>query len=206
VKGYFQRIFLCALTVAVAGIAASSALADTTSGGLLPTLIGGNCGATSTPFAAWGDDNAYYLTADGDFASGTAGWTLSGAELVPGAEPFLAHTSANDVSLLIGSGDSAISPPTCFGLLTPGVRLFAKSDAGPATLHVRIIAAGLLGVLSVLDGGTVSVGSSWAPTPVFSTTLSQLDVPVGTKSIRIEYTTTGDVQIDDSYIDPYQSR
>lgn len=206
-KRCLQRFCISALTLTLAGVAAGSALASASSTSLLSGLIGGNCGATSTPFAPWGDNNAYYLTTDGDFASGTSGWTLSaGAKLVAGSEPFLAHTTADDVSLLVPNG-SAVSPASCFGLLTPGVRLFAKSDgAGPATLHVRIIATGLLGVLSVLDGGTVTVGTSWAPTPVFATTLSQLDVPVGTKSVQIEYTTTGDVQIDDIYIDPFQSR
>jgi hypothetical protein len=68
-----------------------------------------------------------------------------------------------------------------------------------------VIATGLLGVLSVLDGGTATVGTSWAPTPVFSTTFSQLNVPVGTKTIQLQITSTGNVQIDDIYIDPFVS-
>ena len=50
------------------------------------------------------------------------------------------------------------------------------------------------------------MSSSWAPTPVFRTTLSQLNVPVGTKSIQIRISTTGSVRVDDIYIDPFQSR
>ena len=50
------------------------------------------------------------------------------------------------------------------------------------------------------------MSSAWAPTPVFGTTLSQLNVPVGAKSVQIRISTTGSVRIDDIYIDPFQSR
>ena len=50
------------------------------------------------------------------------------------------------------------------------------------------------------------MNGGWAPTQVFSTTLSQLNIPVGTKSIQIVLSTTGNVQVDDLYIDPFLSR
>ena len=68
------------------------------------------------------------------------------------------------------------------------------------------VAKGLVGVLTVLDGGTATVGSGWAPTPIYGTTLSQLNVPVGPKTVEIQVTATGDAQIDDVYVDPFLSR
>jgi hypothetical protein len=175
-------------------------------GGLTTSLIGGNCGAVSTPFSAWGDPRAYTFATDGGFESGGAGWALSGgARVVAGNEPFFVHSPSDRYSLFIPDGAGATSPPVCFGLLDPGIRFFAVAPSGRATLHVRLIAHGLLGVMAVLDGGTTSVGSAWAPTPVFSTLGSQLNVPVGTKTIEVQITTTGDVQIDDLYIDPFCS-
>ena len=83
------------------------------------------------------------------------------------------------------------------------MRFFAKSPSGSGTLRVRLVTRSLLGVLSILDGGTVRVGSTWAPVDKIGTTFSQLAVLAGTKKIQVELTATGDVQIDDLYVDPF---
>src|SRR5690349_1865048 len=66
----------------------------------------------SPPFAQWGDANDYYLAAGGSF-EGTAdqvGWTLSGASLTSGNEPFFVNGSGDGQSLTIAGGGSATSP------------------------------------------------------------------------------------------------
>jgi hypothetical protein len=200
---HLTRPLLFAAVVASFAVAAASASA---SGGLLTSLIGGNCGSSLPVFAPWGDQHSYYLATDGGFESGGAGWTFSsGAQVVSGNEPFHVHAASDASSLSLPSGSMALSPALCFGVTTPGIRFFASSANG-ATVHVRVVARGLLGVLTVLDGGTVTVGPSWAPTPVFSTLGSQLNALVGAKSIQIELSSTGDAQIDDVYIDPFFSR
>lgn len=199
------RLLALAVTLG-ACIVAGSASRASADGSLLSGLIGGDCGSTSAVFAPWGDDSQYYFTQNGGFEDGSAGWTLGGgAAVVSGNEPFYVHSASDSHSLLIPGGASATSPSLCFGLLYPGVRFFAMSPSGTATIHVRVIATGLLGALSVLDGGTATVGPNWSPTPTFATTLSQLDIPVGTKSIQLQITATGAVQIDDIYIDPFVS-
>lgn len=200
------RLSLAVLAIAVSPAVASVAQADGVVGSITTSLIGGNCGTTSTVFARWGDSHNYYLVPDGGFESGGTGWTLTdGARVVEGNESFHVHAASDTSSLLVPRGGSATSPAICFGLLNPGVRLFATSSSGPASVHVQLIARGLLGILSVLDGGSAPVGPAWAPTPVFSTTFSQLNVPVGTKTIQLVITATGNVQIDDLYIDPFTS-
>jgi hypothetical protein len=196
------------LALACAGLAVSAAAASTSAASastspLALSSLGSNCGPTQAVFSPWGDMSQYYFTASGGFEGGAPGWTFTGgARVVAGNEPFDVHGKSDSSSLLIPSGGTATSPPLCFGLNTPGIRFFATSDSGPATVHVQVVANGLLGFLSILDGGTATVGTSWAPTPVFSTTLSQLS---GASSIQLRITSTGNVQIDDIYIDPFVS-
>jgi hypothetical protein len=184
----------------VCAVSAAAAKAD-----LTQSLIGGDCGPTTTAFAQWGDSRSYYFTASGGFESGAPGWTLGGgATVVAGNEPFFLHSSADNSSLLLPSGATATSPPLCFGVLDPGLRFLAVAPSGSGTLHVQLVARGVLGVLAVIDGGTIQVGPTWAPTEVFSTLGSQLNVPLGTKTIQVVLTSTsGDVQVDDLYIDPW---
>ncbi|HWB23610.1 MAG TPA: hypothetical protein VG652_12080 [Gaiellaceae bacterium] len=201
-RSSLRLLVLCAAAALCAGSAATAKASLLPN--LLPSLIGGNCGATSTVFSPWGDERSYYFTASGGFESGAPGWTLTGgAQVVPGNDPFYLHGRADNSSLLLPSGATATSPSLCFGLLDPGLRFVAVSPSGTGSVHVQLVAHGLLGVLSVIDGGTVQVGSTWAPTTVFSTLGSQLDVPVGTKTIQVVLTSSGDVQIDDLYIDPF---
>lgn len=187
-------------------MAVCAASAATAKAGLIQNLIGGGCGPTTNAFSQFGDSRSY------DFASGFesngAGWTLGGgAKIVAGNEPFYLHSSTDDSSLLLPSGGTASLSALCFGLLNPGLRLVAVSPSGTGTLHLQLVARGLLGVLAVIDGGTVQVGSTWAPTEIFSTLGSQLNVPVGTKTIQVVLTSTGgDVQVDDLYNDPWESR
>ncbi len=184
---------------------ALSTIASTVSSAIT-ALAGGNCGSTAEVFSPWGDLRDYYLTADGGFENGGAGWSFQNAKVVSGNEPFFVHGKSDHSSLLLSGGGSALSPSLCFGLLYPGIRFMAMSPTGTGTVDVHVIARGALGVLSTLDVGSYSVGKAWAPTTIFNTTFSQLDVPVGTKSIQIELDATGSVQVDDLYIDPFIQR
>jgi len=195
---------VCAVTAATAKAGLIQSLLGGGQTGLVQSLIGGGCGPTTNAFAQFGDSRSYYFTANGGFESGSSGWTLAGgAKVVSGNEPFFLHGSTDSSSLSLPSGSSATSSALCFGLLDPGLRFVATAPSGPATLHVQLVANGLLGVLGVIDGGTIQVGSSWAPTAVFSTLGSQLSVPLGTKTVQVVLTSSGDVQVDDLYIDPW---
>ena len=198
-------LVLC-LAAVLAALGVSTARADN-GGSPVTSLLGGNCGATTTPFAQWGDRSSYGLVAGGDFEPGSAQWTLSGgAKVVAGNEPFHVNRPSDGSSLLVPAGADVTSPATCFGVLNPNIRFFATATHGPATIHVQLISRGLLGALTVLDGGTATVDPGWAPTPVFTTLVSQLNAAVGSKSIQLRISTTGDVQIDDVYNDPFCSR
>lgn len=197
---YLTRLAVVAAVAAVA-IPAGTASAG---GGLLTGLIGGGCGTTSQPFAPFGDNGSYYYAPNGGFEAGASGWTLAGgAAVVAGSETYAVHSATDAYSAAIPTHGSA-STNLCYGLLYPNLRFFVRSANGaPATVHVRIVARSLLGILSVLDGGTFTVSGGWQPSPRLSTLLSALAAPLGTKSLTLQISVdSGTAQIDDLYVDP----
>lgn len=201
---YLVRLAVLAAIAALAIPAAAANAGGGLLGGLLPTLIGGNCGSDAPVFAPWSDRSDYYFAANGGFESGTSGWSFSGgAAVVPGNESYGVHSSSDSQSALIPAGGS-VSTSACYGLLYPSVRFFVQSVGDqPATIDVRVQAKSLLGVVSILDGGTFRVSGGWQPSPKLSTLLSAIAAPLGTKSMSLQITVlSGTAQVDDLYIDP----
>jgi hypothetical protein len=166
------------------------------------SLLGGNCGSASPVFASWGDGASYYFPANGGFESGAGGWTLGGgAAVVSGNERFYLHSAGDSHSLLLPAGGSATTS-VCFGVLYPALR-FMVEGAG-ARVRVSVSAKNLLGIVSTLDGGTFTAGSSWAPSPKLSSLLSAITSPLGAKSMQVTISVSGaPAQVDDLYIDPF---
>jgi hypothetical protein len=196
-----MRRFGVLLLVVVATAFASTA------GTAKASLIGGNCGFTAPVFAPWGDWSSYYFAPNGGFENGSAGWTLGGGAAVVSAD--------NEPWYLAGFGSHALEIPkggsasinVCYGLTYPAVRFFVAGQDGPATVHVRVVTRSLLGLLSVLDGGTFSTNQGWDPSPKVSTLLSSLASLVGTKSMQLQFTVdNGTAQIDDLFVDPFVTR
>jgi len=164
-----------------------------------------NYGAASHPFAAWGDPASYTLVPGGSFEGGAPGWTLAGgARVLSGNESFYVHSALDRSSLGIPAGGSATTAPFCVSLFRPTIRVFV-SNGGSSTsrLRVRIVFRGLLGILGVLDGGTITAGPAWKASPVM---LATLNAPLGTKSAQFVFTpadSTGSWRIDDLYVDPW---
>lgn len=201
---YLVRFAVLAAIAAIAIPAATASAGGGLLGGLLPTLIGGNCGSDTPVFAPWSDASGYYFAGNGGFESGTSGWSFSGgATVVPGNETYDVHSSGDSKSALIPAG-SSISTSACYGLLYPSVRFFVQSVGDqPATIDVRVQAKSLLGIVSILDGGTFQVSGGWQPSPKLSTLLSAIAAPLGTKSMSLQITVlSGTAQVDDLYIDP----
>jgi hypothetical protein len=192
-----MRRFGVLLLVVVATAFASTA------GTAKASLIGGNCGFMSPYFSPWGDWSSYYFAPNGGFEWGSTYWTLGGGAAVVAAnnEPwYLAGFGSH--ALQIPQGGSA-SINVCYGVTYPAVRFFVAGQNGPATVHVRVVTRSLLGVLSVLDGGTFTTDEGWDPSPKTSTLLSSLASLVGAKSMQLQFTVeNGTAQIDDLFVDP----
>ena len=193
------QVFFLVAAMALS-VSAATARAD-----LLPGLLGGNCGTTTQVFASWGDRSGYYFAPNGGFESGSAGWSLAGgAGVVSGGEPW--NLAGGSHSLQVPTGGSA-SINVCYGLTYPSVRFLVAGNGGAATVHVRVIARGVLGVLSVLDGGTFTAANGWQPSPKLSTLLSALGAPLGAKSVQLQFTVeSGTANFDDLFVDPFLSK
>ncbi|MDQ2631217.1 MAG: hypothetical protein M3Y75_09665 [Actinomycetota bacterium] len=163
-------------------------------------------------FKPWGDNHFYVLAPDGGFEAGGSGWSLAGgAATVEGNESFYLNDPADQRSLSLPAGSSAVSPPVCMSLDTPIFRVLARNTGDPSA-GLRVEATyKLLGLVRTKTVSTVKAGPAWAPSQQMSTVLT-LSTIVGTlipSSIQIKITPVGSGgqwQVDDLYIDPFSRR
>ena len=161
--------------------------------------------ATSTPFAAWKDYANYAFAADGGFESGGSGWSLSGgARAVSGNESYYVHSRTDKTSMSLPKGASATSPGMCISLLSSKMRFLVRGDSG-SSVKVQVVYRGLLSsVLGIFDGGTISAGGTWKPSPALGMLGGVL--PLLTTSVSFRFTAVnGAAAIDDVYLDPMKS-
>jgi hypothetical protein len=192
------------------GIVAALVTASAARSGLIGTGSASYCDPTaSQAFARWGDTAAYALAPGGSFEGGPA-WSLSGgAKLVSGNEPFFLRGAKDKNSLLLPAGSSATSPTMCFALGDWHTR-FVMRNVGSATgsLRVSVVVPSLLGgLLTVLDGGTVTGNGTWQPSPRMGLLLSNVTSLIGTRAVAFRFTPVGRgaaYQIDDVYLDPWK--
>ena len=193
------RIGLALIAAIVAGLTAVTASPAATTGSSC------NYGPASHPFARWGDVASYTLVPGASFESGAPGWTLAGgARVVSGNESYYANSAADSQSLSLPAGSSATTAPFCVSLNRPTIRFFVTNGGSSSSkLRVKVVFQGLLGVLGILDGGTITAGRAWSASPVM---LATLHAPLGTKSAQFVFTpadSSGSWRIDDLYVDPW---
>lgn len=159
---------------------------------------------TTQPFRAWNDLARYAAVPDGGFEAGGSGWKFSGgAKVVSGNEPFYLRSTRDRSSLLMPAGSTATSPPMCISLLSSKMRFVTTGSKGSG-VKVQVQYRGLLSsVLGVLDGGTVSPNGQWAPSPEVAMLGGLL--PLLTQSVQFRFvSTSGSVQVDDVFLDPWK--
>jgi hypothetical protein len=198
--------------ITLIGFLAAVALMVTPSAeaGLIGTGQASSCGTASKVFAPWGDNANYLLVPGGAFESGQPAWALAGgAKVVPGNEPFYVRSRTDTNSLYLPSGSSALSPTVCFGLGDWHARFFVRNvGSASGSLKVDIAVKSLLGLVSILDGGTVSGTGAWAPSPRIGLTVTNLCSLLGVKAVAFRFRTVGSgaaFQVDDVYLDPWKS-
>jgi hypothetical protein len=190
--------------VVIAALVALCAPAAMAGGSLLG--LNNDCGSSSQPFAQFGDYRNYTFGSNGGLENGSTGWTLGGADIVSGNESFYVHSASDRHSLSLSPGDSALSPKLCMGTTSTVTRFFVRSDNG-GRVRVQVVLRNLLGqVLGILQVSDVTAGSSWSPGPAVLNLDSLLGL-VGVSSIQLKFTQlSGNVQVDDIYVDPWASR
>ena len=168
------------------------------------------CDPTSSQvFSRFGDSAYYARMMNGGFENGSTAWVLGGgARVVSGNEPYyLTGNMSDSHSLLLPAGSSAYSGTVCFKLGDWHLRLMMKRLSATGGLRVQVIVPSLLGILTILDGGTVSGSGSWAPSPRMELLLSNVLSLIGTRAVAFRFTPVGagaSYQIDDVYLDPWK--
>jgi hypothetical protein len=94
---------------------------------------------TAQAFSAFGDTMPYSLVPNGDFESGTAGWSLAGAAVAGGNEPWFVGSSTDRKSLTIPATGVATSPALCVGEAHSTFRFFVRRTGGSwGVLNVKL--------------------------------------------------------------------
>ena len=191
-------------------IIATVALTPTAKAGLLGGKSASYCDPSSTQaFSRFGDSANYARLFNGNFESGSTGWALGGgAKVVSGNEPYyLSGNTKDSHSLLLPARSSATSGTVCFALGDWHLRFMAKRLSSSGSLHIQVVVPSLLGILSILDGGTVSGNGTWAPSPRLQLLLTNVTSLLGTNAVAFRFTPVGtstSYQIDDVYLDPWR--
>jgi hypothetical protein len=195
-----------ALIVALLGAAFA---APSAGAGLLFTGEASTCETeTSKPFRPWSDYANYVLIPGGAFEGSAPGWTLKGgAVIASGNEPFYVRAASDRYSLYMPAGSTVITPTMCFALGDWHLRFFARrTSTASGTVKVDVVVKSLLGVLSVLDGGSISASGEWKPSPQVRLLLTNVTSLIGTRAVAFRFRASGaSFRIDDVYLDPWKS-
>jgi hypothetical protein len=203
------RILTAALAVLALGATPAAATTTVKNAAQNP----GNCvvdHALSTPFSLWADRADYALAPGGDFESGAAGWTLSGAAVIGENQPFAIGTHGSR-SLRLAAGSSVTSAPMCIDSSYPHFRLFARNlGRAKSPLRAEVLFLDAKGaVKATASGNVIAPGTSWFPTDslkigvVFDAAVANGAAPV---AFRFTAAKESDWRIDDVYVDPYARR
>ena len=201
------------LLAAAAAMAACGALAPSASAGLLVTTVTDAAPQPlEQPFLPWLDPAQYTLLPGGTFESSPSGWTLSGASVASGNEPYYVHGNGETRSLSLPAGSRATSGTISVGLGHPTMRFFARSTGGGllsglSTLKVEVLFELATGQVASLPIGVALAGMhrSWQPSlplPVLANLLPLL--PGQQTPVAFRFTPVGSATwtIDDVYVDP----
>jgi hypothetical protein len=198
-----------ALVAALAGLALSAPSAN--AGVLVSSATDCADQSTSQVFLPWLDPMSYTLVPGGDLEGGATGWSLNGAYVVSGNEPWYVHGDAESRALKIPAGKSITTDTICVGLLHPTVRFFAKSSGDSllgslvSTLTVEVLFEDAGGNVRSLPIGTVLPSSRWTPTLPYPVIANLLPLLPGEKTpVQFRFRAAGGSswQIDDVYVDP----
>lgn len=198
-----------ALTIAaIAALSALAAAPGAQAGPLVESAEGCAAPSLEQPFTPWLDTSNYFLAPNGGFEQGASRWSLDGAAVVNGNEPYYVHGAGESRSLSIPAGAAATSDTSCVGLNEPTVRLFVKS--GTASLLSRLKVEALYED-AFGNGRSLTIGSipalsatSWTPHAPMVIGANLLAL-VGDKTpVRFRFSAHGSAgwQIDDVYVDP----
>ena len=203
-----RKVFISLVSALAASAILAAGTTQSAEGGLIGTGTASGCdSAASHPFEVWGDNANYLLMPGGSFEAGSPAWKLSrGAYVGPGNSPFNTEGPGGSRSLYLLPGSTATSPTGCFQFGDWHSRFFVRGvGTRGARLQVDVVVPSLLGILSILDGGSVPASGEWKPSPKIGMLLCNVTSLLGTKAVSLRFrAVNGAFQIDDVYLDPFK--
>jgi hypothetical protein len=186
----------------------ASKVVETATKTVASTVSSATCavGATSTPFAQFGDSALYTPLAGGSFESGAPGWSLTNSSVVSGNESY--NVAGGSHSLAIQPTGVAVSPSFCINTTEPSFRFFLRQTSGSwAVLNVTLLWSEGSGPTHETTVGSLQTGTSWQASPVLQLATT-LPLTSATSSInaKLEFhpeQSGGAWAIDDVYVDPH---
>jgi hypothetical protein len=161
---------------------------------------------TGQPFSPWDDLGFYALVSGGGFEGDLAGWTLDGARVVEGNEPFQVGDAGDHLALALAEGDSVTTAPICIDDTYPWFRFFARNTAGrKAKLKVEVLYTDVRGKLREEGTGDYATREDeWLPTGSLGIDVDWDKVPGGAVPISFRFTAQNNSSflVDDVYVDP----
>jgi hypothetical protein len=162
--------------------------------------------ATAHPFAPWDDFGFYALVSGGDVEGDLAGWTLDGAQVAEGNEPFFVGGAGDHRSLALAEGDSVTTAPICIDDTYPWFRFFARNTAGrKAKLRVQVLYTDVKGKLREEGTGDYATNDdAWLPTGTLGIDIDWASVSGGALPVSFRFTAESNSSflVDDVYVDP----
>jgi len=162
--------------------------------------------ATGRPFSSWDDFGSYALVAGGDVEGDLAGWTLDGAQVVEGNEPFAVGGAGDHLALALNEGDSVTTAPICIDDTYPWLRFFARNTAGrKARLRVEVLYTDAKDQLREEGTGDYATREEdWLPTGLLGIDVDWDKIPGGAVPISFRFTAQSNSSflVDDVYVDP----
>jgi hypothetical protein len=179
---------------------------------VVPAAAQAACAPTpaTKAFQAFGDSNDYSLVPNGGFEVGTGGWSLSGARVAYGNEPWSVRAAGDSKSLAIDATGSAVSPTVCIDLNRPTYRFFARRTSGSwGVLNLRVRWQDSSGhtnetTIASLDS---NFGTAWGVSSAYNIAsllgLWNADQDATVQLVFDPENYGGNWAIDDVYVDPY---
>ena len=192
------------VVIAVLAFGAGAASVESARAGLVTCMS-----KTEKAFDRWGDNSQYTLAPNGSLEDGSAGWSLSGARVIPQSNTL----RSGKYSLSLPSGSSATSPAACVKLADPASRFFLRNTgSSDGSLRVDVTYKSLLGLFTMTSTlGYAKANGSWQPGPKYSHELENilgalaLNGDLLSAQLRFRFTPVGrgaSFEIDDLFVDP----
>jgi len=198
------------LVAAVATALALSATPAVAASGPTTLSAAPGCTTPTVPAFLFANDRKDYVLAPGGNVEGSlAGWSLTGgATPVAGGAPAVTGAATGTNSLLIPAGGSVTSAPMCVAAHSPFFRFQARNTGGAGQLKVEVLYLDGPKYTGEREAGTITAGSTWAPTNRLSLSQGIMGVNGSSTSqatVAFRFTPEGGRwQVDDLYVDPYR--